>query len=175
MTSQEALYLGFDLSTQQLKAIVISSGLKILHEEKVDFDADFAKYGTNKGVHVNAIEREVYAPIAMWLEAVDLVLERLRENGTPFSQIKGISGAGQQHGSVYWSHSGKKLLGSLKSRHTLAEQLFPQGFAYPWSPNWQDSSTQAECDDFDAELGGEENLALVTGSKAHHVSEGWCS
>jgi xylulokinase len=171
MTAQEdSLYLGFDLSTQQLKAIVISSDLKVLHEAKVDFDADLSKYGITKGVHINETEREVYAPVAMWLEAVDLVIVRLRENGTPFDRIKGISGAGQQHGSVYWSRSGEELLSGLHADRTLVEQLSPKGFAHPWSPNWQDASTQAECDDFDARLGGKVNLALVTGSKAHHVS-----
>jgi sugar (pentulose or hexulose) kinase len=42
--------------------------------------------------------------------------------------------------------------------------------AHEWSPNWQDQSTQTECDAFDAELGDREKLAEVTGSGAHHVS-----
>jgi xylulokinase len=169
-TQGDALFLGLDLSTQQLKAIVISSSLKVLYEARVDFDADLAKYGIRKGVHVCEAEREVYAPVAMWLEAVDLVLVRLQESGVPLNRIKGISGAGQQHGSVYWSQSGEYLLSNLKADRTLVEQLSPNGFTHPWSPNWQDASTQVECDDFDAKLGGEINLALITGSKAHHVS-----
>ena len=105
----------------------------------------------------------------MWLEAVDIVLQRLKEKGTPFQSIKGISGAGQQHGSVYWSITGEKSLGSLKPEGTLVDQL-KEAFAHPFSPNWQDGSTQKECDKFDAELGSPEKLAQVTGSKAHHVS-----
>jgi xylulokinase len=144
--------------------------LKVLYAAKVDFDADLSKYGIQKGVHVNDAEREVYAPLAMWLEAVDLVLQRLKEEGTPFQRIKGISGAGQQHGSVYWSKNGEELLGSLKPDETLVDQLSVTAFAHPFSPNWQDASTQKECDAFDAELGSAENLAQITGSKAHHVS-----
>jgi xylulokinase len=105
----------------------------------------------------------------MWLEAVDLVLARLKEKGTPFPRIKGISGAGQQHGSVFWSQAGEELLRNLDSRERLVDQLSPKGFAHAWSPNWQDASTQNECDEFDAALGGEEELTRVTGSKAHHV------
>ena len=142
----------------------------MLHEVKVDFDADLSKYGIQKGVHVNEAEREVYAPVAMWLEAVDLVLQRLKGKGVPFHRIKGISGAGQQHGSVYWSKTGEELLGSLKPDETLVDQLSAKAFAHPFSPNWQDASTQKECDSFDAELGSAEKLAQVTGSKAHHVS-----
>ncbi|KAF4635993.1 hypothetical protein G7Y89_g2083 [Cudoniella acicularis] len=167
-TKDGPLYLGFDLSTQQLKAIVITSQLKVLYEAKVDFDADLSKYGILKGVHVNEQEREVFAPVAMWLEAVDLVLQRLKLKNTPFSRIKGISGAGQQHGSVYWSMNGEELLSSLNPGATLVEQLARKAFAHPFSPNWQDASTQKECDSFDAELGSPERLAQVTGSKAHH-------
>jgi len=105
----------------------------------------------------------------MWLEAVDLVLERLREKGTPFEWIRGISGSGQQHGSVYWSESGEKSLGELDEKGTLVEQL-GGAFAHPWSPNWQDASTQRECDEFEEALGDEFQLAKVTGSRAHHVS-----
>lgn len=140
-----------------------------MFEAKVDFDADLSQYGIKKGVQVNESEREVYSPVAMWLEALDLVLARLKDKGTPFPLIKGVSGAGQQHGSVFWSQAGVELLEDMKPSEKLVEQLSPKAFAHPWSPNWQDASTQKECDDFDAALGGEEDLAQATGSKAHHV------
>lgn len=163
------LYLGFDLSTQQLKAIVITSDLKVVYEAKADFDADLSKYGIQKGVHVNSLESEVYAPVAMWIEALDLVLQRLKEKNCAFERIKGISGAGQQHGSVYWSEKAEEILGSLKGEKRLVEQL-DEAFSWKYSPNWQDASTQRECDAFDKELGSPEKLAEVTGSGAHHVS-----
>lgn len=161
------LYLGFDLSTQQLKAVVITSSLNVAHEAKVDFDADLAHYGITKGV-LHPTPQEVTAPVAMWLEAVDLVLNRLKESGTPLERIRGISGAGQQHGSVFWNKQGEEKLRSLDAKSSLVGQL-KGGFACETSPNWQDSSTQAECDAFDHVLGSEEELAKITGSKAHHV------
>ena len=148
---------------------MITSELKVLYEVKADFDADLSKYGIKKGVFINEAESEVYAPVAMWLEAVDLVLQRLKEAGAPFERIKGISGAGQQHGSVYWSKKGEGSLGSLKEGETLVDGL-KDAFAWPYSPNWQDASTQPECDAFDEVLGNPEKLADATGSKAHHVS-----
>lgn len=141
----------------------------MLHEAKVEFDADLSKYGIKKGVLTNEAEREVYAPVTMWLEAVDLVLQRLKDQGAPFRRIMGISGAGQQHGSVYWSQSGELILSTLKPEVRLSDQM-REAFAHPYSPNWQDASTQAECDSFDAALGSPEKLAETTGSKAHHVS-----
>lgn len=162
------LYLGFDLSTQQLKAIVVGPDLKAVARAHVDFDADFGPaYGISKGVHVRPSTGQVYAPVALWLESLDLVLTRLGATGVPLARVRGIAGAGQQHGSVYWNDAAEARLAALDPARPLREQLAP-ALAHPWSPNWQDQSTQAECDAFDAALGGRERLAHVTGSGAHH-------
>lgn len=166
--SSGPLYLGFDLSTQQLKAILVSSDLAVVSEAKVDFDADFGeKYSLAKGVLVNSNEGEVFAPVAMWLESLDLVLDRMRQRKAPLDRVRGISGACQQHGSVFWSDAAAKELSSLSPDQPLVEQL-TGAFSHPFAPNWQDHSTQAECDEFDHKLGSKQKLAEVTGSAAHH-------
>lgn len=163
------LYIGFDLSTQQLKGLVVSSDLKVEYEAKFDFDAHSRGFNIKKGVMTNEAEHEVFAPVALWLQALDGVLSTLKAQGLDFRRVKAVSGAGQQHGSVYWSHDAERLLQSLNKDKTLEEQL-EGAFSHPFSPNWQDASTQKECDEFDALLGGPEALAEATGSKAHHVS-----
>ncbi|TDZ71889.1 putative D-xylulose kinase A [Colletotrichum trifolii] len=166
--SSGPLYLGFDLSTQQLKAIVVQSDLTVVSEAKVDFDADFGKqYGLRKGVLTNEAEGEVYAPVAMFLEALDLVLSRLKAK-TPLDRIRGISGSCQQHGSTYWSRDAEELLGGMRADKTLVEQLADAAFSHPYAPNWQDHSTQSQCDEFDAQFETAQRLAEVTGSAAHH-------
>lgn len=168
MVSQNnPLYMGLDLSTQQLKAVLVTSSLKVVYEAKVDFDADLSHYGIKHGVFHPA-PSVVNAPVLMWIEAADLVLQRLKDAGAPLKQVAGISGAGQQHGSVYWTAEGEKQLKGLRSEKSLKDQL-KSAFAIETSPNWQDASTQRECDAFDALLGSPEKLAQVTGSKAHHV------
>lgn len=165
--SSVPLYLGFDLSTQQLKGIVVTADLKVVHEAKFDFDADAFGFNVTKGVMTNEVEHEVFAPVAMFLQAVDNVLDRLRTSGLKFQDVRGISSAGMQHGSVFWNANAEPLLSSLDPDKTLQQQL--QGaFSYPFSPNWQDASTQKECDEFNAELGSPEALAQTTGSSAHH-------
>ena len=69
------------------------------------------------------------------------------------------------------------LLGSMDAGKTLLEQLEggakgerKGAFSHPFSPNWQDASTQKQCEAFDATLQEPRNLALATGSSAHHVS-----
>lgn len=150
---------------------MVNSDLKTVAQAKVDFDGDFGKkYGIHKGVHVRESTGEVYAPVAMWLEALDLVLDRLKaEMPVPMDRIKGLSGSGQQHGSVYWNDQAESILGKLDASKPLVEQL-AGALANEWSPNWQDQSTQDECDAFDSEFGDREKLAEVTGSGAHHVS-----
>jgi xylulokinase len=158
-----------DTPSDNPSAIVITSDLHVVSEAKVDFDGDFGtKYGITKGVHVIEETGEVYAPVAMWLEALNLVLDRLKEK-TPLERIRGISGSCQQHGSVWWSREAEALLGGLDAGKTLVEQLEP-AFSYTFAPNWQDHSTQAECDQFDAVFGSAKALAEHTGSGAHHVS-----
>ena len=157
--------------------IIVGSDLKLLQEAKVDFDADFgAKYGIEKGVLINPAEGEVFAPVALFLEAIDLVLLRLKEQGADFSRVQGISGAGMQHGTVFWSQDAEYLLANLDAEKTLLEQLEAGtggerrgAFSHPFSPNWQDASTQKQVEAFDATLHTPENLAEATGSKAHHV------
>ena len=121
-------------------------------------------------MQTNEAEGEVYAPVAMWLDALELVLNRLKEKGCPVQEIRGVSGSGQQHGSVFWNERAQPALKNLDSGKTLLEQL-SDTLAYEFSPNWQDHSTQAECDQFDAHLGSAQKLADVTGSAAHHVGQ----
>jgi xylulokinase len=172
MALQGPLYIGFDLSTQQLKGLVVTSELKVVYTATFDFDANSKGYNVTKGVLTNEAEREVFAPVAMWLQALDSVLCQLKSQGLDFSQVKAISGAGQQHGSVYWNADAERILSSLDREKTLEEQL-AKALSHQHSPNWQDASTQKECDEFDTYLGDESALAQTTGSKAHHVSALW--
>ena len=167
MATQDAFYLGMDLSTQQLKMLVVDSNLKKVDEAKFDFDADAKGFEVHKGVMTNEAEGEVFAPVAMWLQALDAVLGQLKDQGVDFSKVKGISAAGMQHGSIFWSADAEGLMASLDPSKTLQTQM-DRAFSYPYSPNWQDASTQKECDEFDVALGNEIELANVTGSKAHH-------
>lgn len=163
----DPVYLGFDLSTQQLKCLAITSNLKVLHEVKWDFDADSTGFNVKKGVITNVEDGEVFTPVAMWLQALDGVLDGLKSTGLDFSRIKGLSGAGMQHGSVFWSKDAERILADLDPLKPLENQLHG-ALSHPHSPNWQDMSTQKECDEFDRYLGDEETLAQTTGSKAHH-------
>lgn len=160
------LFLGLDLSTQQLKIIVTNESLKALQTYHVEFDRQFkAKYGIAKGVIVGE-EGEITSPVFMWLEALDFVLDQMKLDNFPFEQVAGISGSAMQHGSVFWSKDASEALSAMDASSPLSECL-EKAFAIDTSPNWQDHSTGREMRDFEKVAGGADALAEKTGSRAH--------
>ncbi|KAJ3040796.1 hypothetical protein HDV00_010411 [Rhizophlyctis rosea] len=158
------LYCGFDWSTQQIKLVVVDANLQVVCEEAVNFDRDLPHYGTKGGCNANGLE--VTAPTVMWVEALDMLLERLKARNFPFGNVKGVSGCGQQHGSVYWKHGSESVLKSLDVKTSLLEQLKSQ-FSIDRSPIWQDCSTGEQCRTIEAAVNGAQRLAEITGSSGY--------
>jgi len=93
--STDLLFLGLDLSTQSLKGILLVKDLKVVHQAAVHFDRDLPHYGTTNGAIQGPGKGEVASPVQMWLEAVDLLFERLHDGGVDFGAVAAVSGAGQ--------------------------------------------------------------------------------
>ncbi|GAA6001886.1 xylulokinase [Rhodotorula paludigena] len=152
-----------------LKASFVDNYLESVAEYGVRFDEDLPHFKTTSGVHVGS-NGVVTSPVAMWLEAVDLLFDRIArsEGGAALlRRVKAVSGAGQQHASVYWSAEAPAKLAALDPSQPLAAQLTDSTFTSPVSPNWQDSSTTKECRDMEGAIGGEEVMAHRTGSRAN--------
>lgn len=158
------MFLGFDFSTQQLKSIVIDEKREVKYEAHVSFDHDLPEFRTHKGV-VRSEKKVVTAPVLMWVKAVDMILEKLRVCGADFSKVIAISGTAQQHGTVYWAAGAEEQLKGLDDAQFLHSQL-ASCFTITSSPIWQDSSTTAQCRSLEEAVGGPEELAKITGSKA---------
>ncbi|KAI8324292.1 actin-like ATPase domain-containing protein [Martensiomyces pterosporus] len=161
----DSLFLGLDLSTQQLKGILIDVHGRIVGEVNVAFDEQFPDYKTVSGRHAQG--DVVTAPVYMWAEAIDALMHELSKTGLA-GRIRGISGAAQQHGSVYWTQKGIEKLGSLNCKEgSLKSQLESAGaFALCNSPTWEDSSTGKQCRELEKAAGGAAELARITGSAA---------
>ncbi|KAI8067096.1 hypothetical protein BC940DRAFT_347173 [Gongronella butleri] len=159
-------YLGLDLSTQQLKCTVLNDACTIVYEHAVNFGRDLPEFNTHNGVIVqDSVKNVVTSPTLMWVKAFDLLLADLAAQGLT-KYIVAISGAGQQHGSVYWSKEGAHQLSALDASRTLEDQL-QHAFSRSQSPIWQDSSTTKQCRELEASVGGPEALAQLTGSKGY--------
>lgn len=89
------LFLGLDLSTQQLKAVIMTEDTNVIHEFAVNFTKDLPQYGTTNGVIIGPRPGEVTSPVAMWVHALDLLVERTQASGVDVSRVVAISGASQ--------------------------------------------------------------------------------
>uniref|UniRef100_A0A0B7A0A0 Xylulose kinase n=1 Tax=Arion vulgaris TaxID=1028688 RepID=A0A0B7A0A0_9EUPU len=164
--TDQGLYLGFDLSTQQLKVLAVTDSLEVFYDGHVHFDTDFPEFNTQGGVHIHADNATVTTPTRMWLKALDLLLDRMKAVQFPFNRVRAISGAGQQHGSIYWKRGSESVLTSLKPDTTLYDQL-KDCFSVEDSPIWMDSSTTKQCRQLEETVGGAQALANITGSRAY--------
>ena len=142
-------YLGLDSSTQSLSAMAIDpeSGRVVL-DESVNFGRDLPHYASPHGFLDNANPNIKHSNPLMWVEALDLLLSRVKASGFDLSQVAAISGAGQQHGSVYlgtpFSEAGEFPV-SVPLKDSVAPLLSRAS-----APIWMDSSTTAACSEIAA-------------------------
>ncbi|XP_060068180.1 xylulose kinase-like [Ylistrum balloti] len=162
--SGSGVYLGFDFSTQQIKVIAVNDDSKVLHEAAVKFDTDLPEFKTQGGAHIHDDKATVTAPTLMWVKALDLLMDQVKASGFDFSKVVAISGAGQQHGSVYWKTGAQNTLQKLNPAETLHKQL-QDSFSVADSPIWMDSSTTQQCRQLETSVGGPMRLAEITGAR----------
>jgi xylulokinase len=162
------LYLGLDSSTQSLSALVLAvdgDRRRVAFESSIAFDETLPQYGTRHGVLPSDDAATAVSPPLMWVEALELMMERLKQSGLDLGQLRAISGSAQQHGSVYLNSKATRMLGALDPRRALADQIKPL-LSRNESPIWMDSSTSTECREIEAAVGGNQALAQRTGSRA---------
>lgn len=154
------LYLGIDASTQSMKCIVIDTvSYLIVAECSVNFGKDLPHYASPNGFLLHGNPLVKHADPLMWLEALELLFRRLQDTGVSVSTIQGISGSGQQHGTVYLMDE----INMLHSSQSLAEQFRPK-LARRSVPIWMDRSTAVECQELNTYFGT--RIQCNTGSPA---------
>jgi xylulokinase len=157
-------FLGLDLSTQSLTAVVIDTVTGDLQQSSINFDQAYPSYGTTGGVLIGEDPTRVRVDPRMWVEALDDILGSLSCNGITRS-ISCMAASGQQHGTVYLNAEAQACFQSLDPSRSMINQL--RGiFSRPLSPIWMDSSTHAECKDITNAMGGDSKVAELTGSIA---------
>lgn len=146
---------------------MLDSNLNLVTSEIVHFDSQLPHYRTRDGVYRDASENgRIVSPTLMWVEALELVLQKLSKSKLDFGKIAAISGSGQQHGSVYWKSGSSAILSSLDPSKPLVDQL-GDAFSTKESPIWMDSSTTEQCREIEEAVGGALELSRLTGSRAH--------
>eukprot|EP00943_MAST-04B_sp_MAST-4B-sp1_P006083 g6083.t1 len=170
MSLEEPVYaLGIDSSTQSCSGIIIDlNDPSVLVEESVNFGKALPQYNAPQGFIRNAsssgehVQSEVHSNPLMWLDAVELLLEKLKKK-CDLSKIKFVSGAGQQHGSVYLNSKWFDTVSNLDANLSLKSQIQPC-LSRDTSPIWMDASTGAECKEIADQIGSAEKVCELSGS-----------
>ncbi|MGD2135506.1 MAG: FGGY family carbohydrate kinase, partial [Gemmatimonadales bacterium] len=142
----EGLFAGLDVSTQSCKLVVIDlRAREVVHVDAVEYDADLPHYGTRAGTIEGLGPGVSESDPRMWTEAVELLLERLKQAPeVAQDHIRCLSVSGQQHGLVALAADGS--------------------LAYPRSKLWNDFSTAEECDLLTERVGGVERMLAQVGN-----------
>ena len=160
-----AIVLGLDLSTQSATALVLDTAKgTTVARARAAFGADFPDRGHPEGFIRGGQGGEVHADPLLWLDGLELALDRLAKL-TDLSQVDAVSVSGQQHGSVYLGAGYEAALAD-GARATPLSAKFAPVLTRRTSPIWMDSSTAAECAELAAALGGNQAVCDLTGSVA---------
>ncbi|MFH0920868.1 MAG: FGGY family carbohydrate kinase [Fibrobacterota bacterium] len=136
-------YVGLDVSTQGTKLVLLDYASKRpLFVTVVNYDKDLQEYNTENGVIKGRPEGVSESDPKMWIKAVDIVFERLKNSGHDSACVRAISVSGQQHGLV-----------SLDAEGNLTRKT---------SKLWNDVSTVAECAEITEKCGGKAALIAST-------------
>ncbi len=155
-------FLGLDCSTQSLTAVLIDAD-SIKYRTSINFDKDLPQYNTQNGVVILNDKRVIHSYPLMWVEALELLFEKLIEDKIQIERIKVISGSGQQHGTVYLNEKFEAVLKEINTKKSLIKKL-DCTFTRATSPIWMDSSTTKQCQEIRVALGGIERTIKLTGS-----------
>ena len=160
-----AYCLGIDGSTQSMSAIVIDlDNNQVVCECAINFGEQLPEYDSPNGFFHGESSNEVYSDPLMWLDAIDLLFDKLK-GLCDLSKVKAISGAGQQHGSVYLNSKWHKTINKLDPNQPLSKQIQPC-LSRSQSPIWMDTSTTLECQEIAQALGGNNIICQKSGSVA---------
>ena len=161
-----AKVLGLDSSTQSVSAVVLDTlAGSIIHEESVGFGTDLPDYGQPSGFIPGGDDGEVHSDPLMWLDALEILFERLAASSVDLSEISAVSGSGQQHGSVYLDEAFADTVRHLDPGQSLKAQILSH-LTRQTSPIWMDTSTSAECAEIAKAVGGNAEVCSRSGSVA---------
>ena len=161
-----AKVLGLDSSTQSVSAVVLDTlAGSIIHEESVGFGTDLPDYGQPSGFIPGGDDGEVHSDPLMWLDALEILFERLAASAVDLSEISAVSGSGQQHGSVYLDEAFADTVRHLEPGQSLKAQILSH-LTRQTSPIWMDTSTSAECAEIAKAVGGNAEVCSRSGSVA---------
>lgn len=157
--------LGLDCSTQSCSGLIIDTKkLEIIASASINYGQQLPSYEAPNGFILGQHDGEVLADPMMWLDALEMLLAQLAQQAD-LGKVRAISGAAQQHASVYLNQLWFDRVANLNYSATLANQLRPT-LSRQLSPIWMDHSTATECQEINLAIGGPIKVSQISGSVA---------
>ncbi len=157
---KQPLFAGLDVSTQSCKLVILDQKSEsVIYTDTVNYDNDLPHYKTKNGVIADLGEGVSESNPEMWIEALEMLLGRLKSSKISPKDILAISVSGQQHGLVTLDDEGN----ITRSRSKL----------------WNDFSTREECELLTEAIGGQSKMIEevansqrtgYTASKIYHIA-----
>ncbi len=127
----KSLVLGFELSTQSAKWVVLDTSAAdreenhggngaIVHSGSFEFDDVFPDYGTHGGVLITEDPQLRHAPARLYLDALDEIFRRITDAGVSTADIGAIKCDAHQHCTVYSDETLPARLAALASTGVTA-------------------------------------------------------
>ncbi|XP_001988581.2 xylulose kinase [Drosophila grimshawi] len=158
-------YLGIHLGIERLEAVLLNAELQVTYTAVIRYDVDLPEYGTIFGVNFNALSNKFQINPVMYIKALDMLLNCLASQGADLHSVAAIGGAAHQYGAIYWSLAGFRSLCGLNPLMRLHEQLTEKSFSFR-SFFYMNDSLNVQSYDMDEQLGGAEQISMITGSKS---------
>ena len=164
------MYLGLNCAQRQFKALIIdSTSGKTIFSGAVDYDQDLPHRDTRDGITFDRNTAYSYTDPQLWIEALDLILERIVDEGIDVSKIKVISGCARPS-VLFFNDQLPDAISHLNPNLTLIDQLRPC-YTSRKACISLDSTASSYKKEIEAQFGTPETIQLITGTR-HHTNTG---
>ena len=147
----------------QGKVLVINDTLSVVYEDSVSYDHDLPEFGTKGGIQLHD-DKSITVPTAMFVKALDMLLEKMMDKNFPFEDVVAIAGATQCNGSVFWKQGSRQKMKRVESDKPLYDQL-KDAFSIPDAPTWMDSTATEQARQIGEAVGGQQKMIRMTGGR----------
>ncbi|KAK2463303.1 hypothetical protein APHAL10511_004958 [Amanita phalloides] len=161
--SGPALFLGFELATDQMRASLVDESLELVGVECVDFDTELSEYKTQGGIFTTPGEAYT-TPVEMWIKGLETLLQKLASH-QDLSRVRAIGGSAQL-ALVWWKSTVVPSLSALDPHAPLHSHFTAHSFSLPNTPTAQDTSSHTHALAIEALLGGPDHMAARVGTCA---------
>lgn len=162
--------VGFELSSQSMKVVVLDSDEGLIYKETINYDDRFKNsYDIKKGL-LNLSTGEKHAPPGMLVEAIDACFKQMKADGIDLSDVAGFKIDSMQHCSVYSNGNLEGVVNQIGTGQPVGGLIeyfnaLPT-FSRAGAPIWEDRTTTSQAKVLTEILTSSGGIEKLTGNRA---------